>query len=109
MTTYTLTVLYVIGAEGTAALVSYSHPGLEAGGAWEHPPFAQEMEGMGSAHPDDHMGMPGDMDGLCQWEGKLKYGFANWEQSEVSAEFLGKWTRIYSLEAMINLTGQGET
>lgn len=105
MTMYALTALYVLGSEGTAALLSHEHPGMV--GKWPQTPFEAELEGMGSAHPDDHMGMPEDMDGLCRWEGDIKYCFTDWERTGVDAEFLGKWTRIYSLEALINLTGQG--
>lgn len=105
MTQYALTVLYVIGSEGTAALVDFDHPGLV--GEWPQKPFESELEGMGSAHPDDLMGMPRDMDGLCRWTGDLRYQFADWEQQSFESEYLGKWERIYSLEALINLTGQG--
>lgn len=103
---YDLTALYVIGSENTAALVEFDHPGMEVPGP-EAPtlPFESEMEGMGTAHPDEQMGMPGDMDGLCRWDGALTYTDYD---GEIDVTFDGKWERIYSLEALINLTGQGK-
>ena len=93
-----LIVYYLIGTLDGAAMIDYKQVVDDA--TELPPPFAMELDAIGSAHPDDHMGMPENMDGLCQWVGVMRYSSVVYPEalhSETELDYIGRWRCVVPL------------